>query len=257
MKTIALRIAALVALLVMSASSYAANSCSWNAPGANPYTGSVPGAIDKYTDIPKTVRDKLKVRMEKREYDDIARISRDDITGKIGNYNNLRNMHFGSGRTCDTVDRSGWKPDVTERGLVYCEENYCIIVPTVCRNVSRIDRDRGAAGTGAPAGPQAIAPPPVAVPEAAPMEGGGGGGMTARALSAGPVSSGGEIDVNPLVPDSNSPGIIAGPIYITSPPSIYIPPGVTPPVPEPETWAMFAGGVMVLFWMHRRRQKKA
>lgn len=256
MKTYILRLAALVALLVMSASSYAANSCSWNAPGVNPYTGSVPGAIDKYTDIPKEVRDKLKARMEKREYDDIASISRDDIAGKVGNYSNLRNMHFGNGRTCDTVDRSGWKPNVTERGLVYCEQNYCIIVPTVCRNVSRIDRDRGAAGAGAPAGPQAIAPPEAAVVEAAPMEG-GGGGMSARALSADPVSSGGGIDSNPLVPDSNSPGIVAGPIYISSPPSVYIPPGVPPAVPEPETWAMFAGGMLVLFWMHRRRQNKA
>lgn len=129
--------------------------CSWNHPGVNPFMGDVVGAVDRYRDIPPEVRAKLKARMEKRDYDDLVGIRRDSIEGR-GGYDygdSITDMHFGTNQLCHTVTRSSWTREMLERGLVYCESGYCILVPTVCRNVSRISR------TGV--GPEAAAAPPL------------------------------------------------------------------------------------------------
>ncbi len=115
-------------------------TCSWNDPGRDRYRGTVAAAVDRYTDIPEAVRERLKSRMASYQYDEMAAIRRDSVTGKAHYAPNLRDMHFGAGQVCGTVDRSSWRDDHVERGLVYCEDTHCIIVPTVCRNVSRIDR---------------------------------------------------------------------------------------------------------------------
>lgn len=115
-------------------------TCSWDRPGANPFMGDVVAAVDRYTDIPEPVRAKLKARMEARQYDEIAAIRRDSVTGKRKYASEIRDMHFGQGTVCRTVTRAKWADDTVERGLVYCESGHCIIVPTVCRNVSRIKR---------------------------------------------------------------------------------------------------------------------
>ncbi|WP_180979582.1 MHFG family PEP-CTERM protein, partial [Janthinobacterium sp. AD80] len=113
-------------------------NCSWNRPGVDPYMGDVVGAVDRYTDIAPQVREQLKERMRARQYDEIVVISRDAIRGK-GNYNaRISEMHFGPGRVCRNVTRAGWSDQMQERGLVYCVQGQCILVPTVCRNVSRI-----------------------------------------------------------------------------------------------------------------------
>ena len=128
-----------ITFAMLASSAQAAQSCSWDRPGANAYTGDVPLAVDAYTDIHAWTREKLQVRMARREYDELVEIRRDTIIGKSGNYGNLRDMHFGAGQRCATVTRDKWEPGHVERGLVYCEDGHCLIVPTVCRNVSRVD----------------------------------------------------------------------------------------------------------------------
>lgn len=113
-------------------------ACSWNNPGANPYMGNVPDAVYSYSDIPRDVQDKLHARMVKHDYDDIVTIGVENIVG-ASTYTDLRQMHFGDKKLCGQVDRSKWVGR-QERGLVYCEGEHCLIVPTVCRNVSRITK---------------------------------------------------------------------------------------------------------------------
>lgn len=113
-------------------------SCSWDHPGANRYIGEVPAAVDSYTDIPADIRANLKRRMERRLYDDVVVIKRDSIEGFETRYTDLRDMHFGKGDICRTVSRAKWTEKHEERGLIYCERDHCIIVPTVCGNVSRV-----------------------------------------------------------------------------------------------------------------------
>ena len=115
-------------------------SCSWDSPGHNPFMGDVVAAVDRYGDIPAPVRATLKRRMQARQYDDIAAIRRDSIAGERSYEPQIRDMHFGPGRVCATVTRDRWTAQMSERGLVYCEGEHCILVPTVCRNVSRITR---------------------------------------------------------------------------------------------------------------------
>lgn len=113
--------------------------CSWASPGADPYMGDILAAVDRYRDIPAETRGALKARMLAHQYDDIAEIRRDTITG-TQTYSDLRDMHFGEGRLCRLPSRALWSAQHVERGLVYCEQEHCLIVPTVCRNVSRVTR---------------------------------------------------------------------------------------------------------------------
>lgn len=129
----------LLLVAALSVSGPVMPSCSWDRPGVNPFMGDVVAAVDRYEDIPRAVRETLKKRMAARKYDEMATIKRDTIMGAY-RYADLRDMHFGKGTVCNTVSRDRWKPETQERGLVYCEEGHCIIVPTVCRNVSRVTR---------------------------------------------------------------------------------------------------------------------
>ncbi len=129
----------LVLAAALVASTAALPNCSWDRPGLNPFMGNVVAAVDRYADIPAPVRAALKKRMAARQYDEIASIKRGSIDGKY-NYTDLRDMHFGAGQVCQTVTRDKWSEKNEERGLVYCESGHCLIVPTVCRNVSRVTR---------------------------------------------------------------------------------------------------------------------
>jgi len=115
----------------------AASTCAWPDPGHDPFMGDVVAAVDRYTDITPGVRAELQRRMASRQFDALATITRDGVDG----YTALRDMHFGAGRVCrGAVDHSMWPAGRVERGLVYCVDEHCVIVPTVCRNVSRITR---------------------------------------------------------------------------------------------------------------------
>lgn len=111
----------------------------WNAPGTNPFLGAVPAAVHSYADIPNNVRKVLQERMERRQYDDIVLITKHGISGTHG-YTGLRDMHFGNGLKRGPVSTDKWKSTDQEVGLVYCEEQECVLVPTVCRNVSRVTK---------------------------------------------------------------------------------------------------------------------
>ena len=134
----------LALLTVLLAAPATLPACSWDRPGVNPFMGDVVAAVDRYSDIPAEVRKKLKERVAKRAYDEMATIERDAIVGKATYEPAIRDMHFGAGQVCRTVTRKNWTEKMQERGLVYCESGHCLIVPTVCRNVSRITRKAAA-----------------------------------------------------------------------------------------------------------------
>lgn len=132
-------------------------TCSWDRPGANPYTGSTSAAIERYTDIPEQVRRTLKRRMEEHQPDDRVMITRDAIVGKNQYESTIRDMHFGAASVCATVTRSKWQEQRQEPAAVYCVGKYCILVPRICGNISRITRlstpPTVAAATATPAAP--------------------------------------------------------------------------------------------------------
>ena len=120
-------------------------NCSWDNPGHNPYTGGNAAAIERYTDIPASVRSTLKRRMEESQSDDTVNITRSQITGKYQYNPAIRDMHFGKASVCSTVTRDKWAETRNEPGAVYCVGEYCILVPRICGNVSRITRNDAAA----------------------------------------------------------------------------------------------------------------
>jgi hypothetical protein len=228
--------------------------CEWNSPGANRYTGEVAAAIRSYVELPYDLRERLASRAEHRQYDEVVTISRDAIEGTHADYYepDIRRMHFGGrGKVCDTVDRSKWKADDIERGLVYCEDFTCVLIPTVCTNVSLIRR-RAA---------QALDPllplQPLEALESPDMQ-----ALAAPPSGDAPPESF-ESSASPYGPNqgfyggfpggfyggsSGTPGVIGG--GCPCPPGPHTP----SPIPEPGTWAMFGAGLAVMFFRARKTQ---
>ncbi len=245
-------------------------------------------AVDRYQDIPVAVRETLKKRMAERKYDEIATIKRDSIAGAY-RYTELRDMHFGAGQICRTVTRDRWQDKTQERGLVYCEEGHCIIVPTVCRNVSRVTRvPMQKAQADEPMGPtQEPLGPPTAL--AGIPQGNNELQFEAPAAGASPSFLSGLSGSSPVLPGGSDAGLAGGgadisdplsgpswsssaglplaavvpPVFSGSPTDTGVPGtggGVVPiatPVPEPSTYAMMALGFGLVAWAARRRRQPA
>jgi hypothetical protein len=193
-------------LTALAAAAAISASCAWDAPrGTHAVTDVAPSSlVDNYRDIPAAVRAKLKVRMDARQYDDVAEIRRGAIAGAYA-YSDLRDMHFGAtgGKVCQQVTMTSWTAADVERALVYHEGGYSIAVPTICRNVSRITR--GAR----------LAPPP--------------GPLTAEIPAA-------LVDPLPVVARVDLPPVIGGPLKIDLPSFARLgsPGSVTEPPPAGE-----------------------
>ncbi len=119
------------------------DSCSWDRPGTDPYSGTSAAAIMAMAEIPQPVRLVLAERAERHDFYDAVLIDRDSIRGQRADYTDLRSMAFGSrGKVCTTVTRN-WPASQVEGGWVYCEGAWCVLMPAPCRNwsiVTRIDR---------------------------------------------------------------------------------------------------------------------
>jgi len=245
----------LIATLALATSGAVLPTCSWDHPGHNPFMGDVVAAVDDYKDIPAATRAKLKARMAKLDYDEFVLIERDRISG-MGEYgSDITDMHFGTNGVCKTISRSKWTSQMKERGLVYCEDGQCILVPTVCRNVSRIKRagdgplliNPGAGVPAAPASPSSPGGSPLTpVTPETPLEfAPPGAGVPLVPLDVPPIAT-------PLTP-SAPPTVPVAP----APPMTILPPTpvtpTTPAVPEPATWLMFGAGLLITGFAKRRR----
>jgi len=217
------------------------DACSWDAPGRDRYTGSVPAAIIAFG-LPLATQSKLIAAFEAREFVDAVVIDRDAIRGRTFDYApEISAMHFGSrGRICGTVTRTGWSAEHVETALVLCADGECIAWPAVCGNVFRLARRERA---------EKLAGPPAAVPETpgdavAPPE-----PPPVLTLTSAPVPLAG-----PAYPPSGyggPPDIFFGPCCAT-PGAPGLPP-ITPAIPEPSTWALLIAGGAAFLLARRRR----
>jgi hypothetical protein len=264
----------------------AASACSWAHPGANPYRGDPLSALSDFTMTDETRR-QLRVLMAAHRYTDVATITRDAIVGQQ-RYEGLREMHSGRGQTCHgAVDRSAWSDQLQERGLVYCAGDTCVIVPTICNNVSLVTRKPDELAQAAEEEPIDISPaagPPSPVaasplsqdndlptPDFFPVpvsEGGGsvagitsgGGGASAGGdtgcaagcfIGGGGGNSGSDVGGGPI-----SSGPSGGPGSPTGPANVP-PPGSLPPVsavPEaPTSMLMFIGLISLMTYRRIRK----
>jgi hypothetical protein len=229
----------------------------------NPYRGDPASALSDYA-LPDATRAKLRAMMATRQFTDVAVITRDNIAGR-DSYVDLRGMHSGHGQFCrGPVDRSAWRARHEERGLVYCADDACVIVPTVCNNVALVTRRQDEAGD--PIDIEPAGGPAPAVPEPPGLEPGGPAppGIAPAdlpppamlpLLPISPIDSGPE----PVAPPESIPGeccCAPGGLPPLSEPPIFLPPGSgttpippvppTAPVAEPSMGLSMLAGLLVL-----------
>jgi hypothetical protein len=250
--------------IALAAAATVQPSCSWDNPGANPYTGNSDAAIDRYTDIPDSTRVKLKRRVSYGNPDEMVVITRDAITGRHHYDPKISDMHFGKASVCSTVTRGKWSEKREEPAAVYCADKHCILVPKICGNVSRITRDPVVAAAPPPELPRRVwevpahelglidTPPafdvftmaePVVIAPIVPP---------ARPLASAPVPIPPRDDWNPRP----RPSTVLPPPAGGGGPNPLLPSPVAP-VPEPETYAMLLGGLALMGVMARRKHRKA
>lgn len=121
-----------------------ASSCYWNNPGAQPYRrhpfdGAVATALKNYN-FPPEVQRELAWKIKHTFSDAAVDITKTGLNATGGTAANLRDMHFGKNTLCKgEVVRNRWTADHKESALIYCSDSYCVAIPTVCGNISRID----------------------------------------------------------------------------------------------------------------------
>jgi len=242
------------------------SGCSWAHPGANPYRG-VPAAVLADFAMADETRRQLRGLMAARRYTDVVTITRDRIAGQHA-YSDLRQMHSGHGQVCHgSVDRSAWSPTHEERALVYCVGETCVLVPTVCNNVSLVTRQpeedplqsgadepidiSPAAGPTPPPSDVAAAQDPASDPldftptggdSGAGGDGATGSGFPSSALGGGLGGGGGGGDIPCCGSGTTGPVDPGGPPVVTP----------SSPVPEVPEWSLLLAGMALVSALGRR-----
>lgn len=253
----------LLAIALAATVANAPTDCSWDRPGANPYTGTPEAAIDRYTDIPENVRRKLKHRLTYGNPDEMVDIKRDAISGKHNYSPTIRDMHFGKAQLCHSVSRSKWSADRVEPAAVYCADSHCILVPQICGNVSRITRL--APGTAAVPAPnkelslqdwgEHVGSYELGLIDAPEEEEPGEDSKALRNMLAFQAPAQAEPDDDSGRPPRNlaaerPAGGPGGGGRATEDVPVA-------PVPEPETWAMMLGGLGLVGYLARRQRRRS
>lgn len=233
--------------------------CSWARPGADPYRDDPVAVLADFA-LPEDTRARLRAMMQAHRPSDVVRITRDDISGDDGAYEDMRAMHSGHGRVCrGRVERSTWSASHVERALVYCVGDTCVMVPLACHNVALVTRRGKPAKEGRidiepAAGPPKVAPTPPASPSDAqdflpwpPIDG-----------LPPPVGSGGPVDGGSLWGGGPGEPVVGPPpdddccVVIGNPPGGEEPVGGPPPpaIPEAPAWTML---LAAWAWLLARR----
>lgn len=230
----------LLLALALASTAHTTPNCSWDRPGANPFTGDPVAAVDHYPDIAPEIRAALKERIAARKSDEIVTIHRDSISGNREYDPAIRGMHFGANTVCNTVSRSKWAPRKVERALVYCEQNECIIVPAICGNVSRVTRlpEKVAVADAPP-------PPPTPVIPVTPQQ------MASLVHKAPDTVA--EEDPTPV--KAAVTRVVFSPPTVLPPTPVVISDIPVRAVPEASTWAMLLAGLGFVGFAARRRSR--
>lgn len=124
------------------ATAAAAPVCSWDRPGADPYTGTAEQAIARYADVFTHAQIVSLQRMAReRRFTERVFIDRDQVLGSAHRYGpQLERMHFGRGRVCERTTRAGWPAGYRMEAvaLVVPGARHALILPAGCGNWSLV-----------------------------------------------------------------------------------------------------------------------
>lgn len=130
----------LVGLALVLAIHSAFAECEWSNPGGDKYMLPLAAAVGKLTYIPEPTRNLLKQRLDSNkkhlEADDHILMTSSSVTGTLGTWA-ISNMNGGNGKVCwGPVTTKTWKPEHSERALIFCENGWCLAYFSVCRNIA-------------------------------------------------------------------------------------------------------------------------
>jgi len=128
---------ALLAALALSTALVPSGSCEWHRGKPAAETGDLGAQVERLADLPSVHREALARKVRALQFDDVAVIARDGITGRQAYEATLRDMKLGR-QACGAVARSSWAEDDTERALVFCEQADCVLVTTQGRHLARV-----------------------------------------------------------------------------------------------------------------------
>lgn len=128
---------ALLTTLALSTTLASTGACEWHRDGLPAQNGDLGAQVERLEDLSPARRDALARKVRTLQFDDTVVIARDGITGHQAYEAGLRDMQFGQ-RVCKDVARNSWAEADTERALVFCEQNDCVLVTTQGRHLARV-----------------------------------------------------------------------------------------------------------------------
>ena len=128
---------ALFAALALSTSLASAAGCEWHRGAVAPQQDEPALQVERLKDLSPETRAALARKVRARRPDDTVVIARDGITGRQAYEATLRDMQLGP-RMCADVARSSWAEDDSERAMVFCEQNECVLVTTQGHHLARV-----------------------------------------------------------------------------------------------------------------------
>ncbi|MFG6459527.1 MHFG family PEP-CTERM protein [Roseateles sp. BYS96W] len=126
-----------LAVIALSAALAPPASCEWQRGKPAAHHGDLGVQVERIEDMAPARRAALARKVRTLRFDDTVVIARDGITGHQAYESTLRDMRLGR-QLCATVARSSWAQDDTERALVFCEQDDCVLVTTWGRHLARV-----------------------------------------------------------------------------------------------------------------------
>lgn len=112
-------------------------ACMWTHPGTNPDRSGIAQALSGFS-IPAEDRDIIALKMLRAEPDEPFVIRKYSVESRSYVFDDMMVMRFGLTGLCWGVDRSRWSDNHEEWGALYCSGEYCVGIPAVCGNKTRL-----------------------------------------------------------------------------------------------------------------------
>lgn len=115
----------------------ALTACNWDNPGHDPYTNTVSAALSQFS-IPAAHKNVIEAQIKAGANTGMVFITKDGLVSPDRNLSTFMMMTFGKNKMCYGVERTRWADSHYEPAKLYCSGDYCVMIPTVCGNITQV-----------------------------------------------------------------------------------------------------------------------